>query len=244
MEKKIIEVTWNEGIGSVYERIMLHRFFKSINDEYKFEEVMEFGCPITKGYDNVAFMPLSKVTLTDDNLEKIKEKWKFNDNPEFVGKENLKQYDLVWNFASLQLDPSGLKDMLKYSKKYLLAFVPNVLNCGSPFHFGYHLITRQECRHAERGSLSLRTKRGIMKLFRKNNIKILKCGYIDMPPIPDIGFSRRELKQWLGIKVEQGVNQEKVDYGIVEKLGSLEKKNFPEFIKAVISHHIYILGEK
>ncbi len=245
-EKLLSRNTWDEGVGSVYERIMLRRFFAGLSQKYGFKDVLEFTCRITKGYDNVVMGEKSKITLYDPDIENIKAKWKFDTSGiNFTPAVPSIQFDLVWNFAAVQLRPETLKEMLPLSRKYVLVFVPNVWNAGSPFHRAYHIITRQPCTHAERGRFSLRTKGGLVKLAKANGINVLKCGFIDMPPIPDIGFSRKELKKWLGIKEPGAENKPpEIDYSFFEKLSVFEKRKLPEFIQAVISHHIYLFGEK
>jgi hypothetical protein len=244
IEKVIILKTWNEGIGSVYERLMLYRFFLKLNEKYKFKSVLEYNCPITKGYDNLAFMGKSFVTIADSNIELIKNNWKFENLPVFSSFDKLEKYDLVWNFAIVQLQPNVIKEMLNFTNKYILIFVPNVLNFGAPIHFLYHFITRQKCNHAERGKFFVRTKRGLMRLAKSYGINILKCDYIDMPILPDIGFSRKELKQLFGIKEKKKDDIPNFDDSLFKKIGFLERMNLPDFIKTVISHHIYLFGEK
>jgi hypothetical protein len=245
IEREIFRNIQNEGIGSVYERIILKRFFERLSSKYSFDSVLEYGCKITKGYDNLVFMKRAKVTLFDSDIETISKNWCFKLKPEFSSGNLHKKYDLVWNFAILQQEPRIITIMKNLSRRYILIIVPNILNYGTPIHLAYHFFTRTECKHAERGNLKLRTRLGLKRFTEKNGIKILECDYIDMPPIPDIGFSIKELLEFLGCNTKNERSLQNIDAITqkIEKMMVFENKNLPSIIRAFFGHHIFLFGE-
>jgi len=249
LENEICQLAQTEGIGSIYERIVLSRLFRRLIKDYQFRTVAEFGgLEITKGYDNLAFLLSGKrVTLVGNNCLEIKKNWKPKIKPEFCLPQTVgnKKFDLVWNFAVLQVDPNAVSQALGLTSKYFLFFAPNFLNLGMPAHLLYHWITRTECKHAERGSILARTRFGLTRLIEKNGGEVIKSGYIDIPPIPDIGFSIRELKTHYGLPVKSKVaaDFDQQTMARVEKLGVIEKLPLPEFARFFFAHHIYAFGK-
>lgn len=249
LEKEIIAASQNEGVGSIYERIILKRFFESLQKKYNFKSVLEYrGTKITKGIDNLTFLRLGKrVAIVDAKISEIEKSWQFAQKPTFLLPIKAQKSDLVWNFAVVQMHPEVISEMIKHSKKYLLIFVPNILNWGTPFHLLYHLIFRTKCRHAEKGSLSLRTLWGLKHFLKKNKVRIIKTGLIDMPILPDIGFSISELKKTLGFKMNVQTKTAKANsqklFSKFKILGWVENLLIPAVLKLPFAHHLYILGE-
>lgn len=250
IENQLIKNTTDEGVGSVYERIMLKRFFQKLVKDLDFNTVLEFQAAITKGYDNITFLDNQKqVHVTDSDTEKIKSEWKFETDPVFISPNNIEQkYDLVWNFAILQNQPQVIHDMIQKTNKYILIFTPNFLNWGTPWHLGYHFITQTKCQHAERGKVGLRTKIGLQNYLQAKGIKKISSGYIDMPPLPDIGFSIREFQETVFKKKfspeeRQSPLQPKDLSQTLEKWTFIENRQWLRFTHPIIAHHIYYLGE-
>ncbi len=175
--------TQDEGFGSVYERIMLEELLKRLHDKYGFKTILEYGCRFTKGYDDLVFMKENcEVTLGVQDVDKIRDKWKFDLKPEFSDIDDIDtEYDLVWNFAIIQLNPHILMKMKEASRRYVLFFTPNVWNYGTAFHITYHLISRTECHHPEQGKIRLRSRRGLKRIATENGLTVLESGYVDIP---------------------------------------------------------------
>ncbi|MEW6088093.1 MAG: hypothetical protein AB1498_07290 [bacterium] len=247
IENFLCSLIEEEGIGSIYERFMLKAFFEKLGTRYPFKNVLEYGCKITKGYDNLSFMNDKTVTVADANIDLVKERWKFPSRPEFSGLDIAQKYDLVWNFALIQQHPQMLSKMKDLSRKFIMIFTPNIYNCGTPFHWSYHFITRTPCNHAEQGSKTLRTLNGLKKLLLQNGLKIVEYGYIDMPPIPDIGFSRAELRRYLGWEKKEKEIKDKPSaeaiLGQINKMMIFEKMNLSLCLQSIVAHHNYIIAE-
>lgn len=248
IELELCNASKDEGIGSIYERIMVKRYLEKLKDKVDLDSILEFkGIQITKGFDNYIFTEKTKRidTYLAGNKAPV---WPFERKINFANSERdlLPKYDLVWNFATLQVEPDVIDKMKKYSSKYVLVFVPNFWNWGTPFHIVYHWLTFSRCIHAERGKFSLKTRSGVKRYLRKNGLKVIESDYIDMPWIPDIGFSIRELKGKLGIKVPPKEKMDVNPQDILNKIESMkifEGKRWLGLLKPIVSHHQYILAE-
>lgn len=251
-EEEIVSATFNEGVGSVYERIMLKRFFENLVKKYSFKSVLEYkGLTITKGIDNITFLKNNKkVFVFDKKGGRFEKNWPFRAKPRFFSQSSLlERADLVWNFAVVQLEPGILNEMIKFSKKHFLLFVPNFLNWGTPIHLLYHLLTKNRCTHAERGSLKLRTLWGLKGFVQRQRVQVIKAGFIDTPLLPDIGFSLKELKKTLGVRERSDLTRAhtiKDSRNILKNfnlLGIIERLKLPVILQTPFAHHIYILGK-
>ena len=238
----------DEGIGTLYERIVKGRMLRNLATTYGYRSVVELGCSVTKGFDNLAFLDQGlDVTVADAQIDTIRAGWRFADKPRFSTLEDAPAADLVWSFARAQLDPTVIDAMKRLARRHLLVFVPNVLNPGAPVHFTYHLLTRTRCRHAERGRPGLRTRAGLVRLVARRGVRVLSSGYIDAPPIPNIAFSIRELKQAMGWPTPSANgSQPAADADAVwrrmQALTHFEAHPLAVPFRPIVAHHIYALG--
>jgi len=147
----------------------------------------------------------------------------------------------------VHLNPELINEIIKKSKKYVLFFTPNIWNYGTPFHIAYHIISKTKCTHAERGSIKLRRLSGMKDFAKKHGLRVLKTGYVDMPPWPDTAFSIREVKENI-LKKKLPPKEKIVPLPGKEVLDRVNKKMFVEnsnlFIKYLFAHHQYVLAEK
>jgi hypothetical protein len=240
----------DEGIGSLYERVVLSRWFRDLAAQHGYKNVLEYSCGVTKGYDNITLLDAGvPVTVADDRIDRIRRNWRFPQQPTFSTLQSAPAADLVWNFAQVQMNARLLDAMKSLSRKHVLVFVPNILNPGTPFHLVYHLLTRTRCRHAERGSLRIRTRSGLLRLLADRNIKVIESGYVDVPPIPDIAFSIRELKEALGwgrSSAGNGNGHAPADPAMVwrrvQQMTRFEDSALVAPFKSFFGHHIFALG--
>jgi hypothetical protein len=255
IETSICTSLQDEGMGSLYERVVLSRWFGELARHHGYQSVLEYSCSITKGYDNVAIIEQGiPVTIADNQIDRIRQGWKFAQRPTFSTLEDAPAADLVWNFAQVQMDPRLLDTMKARSKKHVLVLVPNVLNPGTPIHLAYHLLTRTSCRHAERGSVRIRTRSGLLQLLASRNIEVLTSGFIDVPPIPDIAFSIRELKEAIGLSKANGQNgnghtsnghtiaDPTAVWKRIQQMTRFENSRLVAPLKPFFGHHIFALG--
>jgi len=249
LERDICSFASDEGLGSIYERIVLRRFLARLAKELDLGSVLEYGASISKGYDNLAWADRCEVTVYDPTATEIESHWRPNRKLKLVDKCS-GVFDLVWSFAQVQMRPERLAEMVQHTRCYVLVFVPNVLNWGTPFHWSYHALTRVKCHHAEQGGLLVRSRAGLESLVRSHGLRVARSGYVDMPYLPDIGFSIRELKGVLGIPVRDAAvvgappSSPQSTMRKVEWLMGWERRALPQWVQSVLAHHCWVLGEK
>lgn len=249
VERLICATTQDEGFGSVHERICLQQLFRNLQKKYGWKDILELRATITKGYDNLAWMDKCNVTISDPNISKIQSEWQYDSKPEFTKYPPEGKYDLVWNFAMIQRHPEVIKDMIKASKKYVFIAAPNFLGIGSPFHILWHLLTRQPCEHAERGKITLRTRGGLEKLAKRNGLKIVQSGYVDIPWWPDTAFGVKDIKRFLKIKQapkgEQKIQDPDKYLARIKRAMFIENNPLLYFLLTpAFAHHTYVLAKK
>ena len=240
----------HEGIGTLYERIVKGRMLRRLAEDNGYSSVLELGCAVTKGFDNLAFLDKGvEVTVADAHIDAIRDRWPFPQRPNFSELESAPRADLVWAFARVQLEPSVIESMKRLARRQLLVFVPNVLNPGAPAHFSYHVLTRTPCHHAERGRPGFRTRPGLVRLMARHGVRVLESGYIDAPPIPNIAFSIREFKQAMGWQsaadngeATASIRDPARVWESMQALTRFEASPLVRPLKLVIAHHIYALG--
>ncbi len=263
VERLICTHLQHEGIGSLYERLILSRWLPELAQTRGYSSILEYGVPITHGYDNVILIKAGlDVTIADAQATQVERDWPFPWKPTFVTPEAAPSADLVWSFAHAQLDPSIVATMKKHSKRDVLVMVPNFFNHGAPFHAAYHLLTGTTCGHAERGSKSIRTHAGLKRLVMNAGLRVVTSGFLDAPPIPDIAFSIRELKEVMGAKFKKnghtnGTNgltngaikpaavpaaAAEAAWKRIDMLTRFEDHPFTKPFKFLNGHHIFVLG--
>jgi len=246
--KWICENLAHEGVGTLYERYMVVELLDRLRAKYGFKSVCEYGCEITKGYDNLPVLGKCDVTLYDAEAKRYAKEWQAPKRPAFTDKPGT--YDFVWSFALAQMRPGIVKEMVAHSKRYVLVCVPNYWNPGTFIHWFYHRFSQAACTHAERGSARLRTVAGVTRLVRQAGLRILEQGYVDLPLIPDIGFSLEEAKREFGLAPkDKPISSATKSYAewlkTFERLWFVEKNPWlPGSIKSVAAHHIYVFAEK
>ena len=243
----VVQATSGEGLGSQYERVQLITLLPKIIEGLKIKAIFEVPAAITKGWDNVHFGEDKAITVSNEkDLSSI---YPYQPKPSFItpSQSDSKKYDLVWNFAVFHQHPELFNTMMKYSKKYVLIFTPNVLNWGAPLHWGYHLFSKTKCHHPEKGNFNLMTLWGLKKYLKTNGLSIVRTGYFDAPYWPDFAFSKKELAgsfPWL-IKPQESKQVE--DYqAIFSKIKQAEafEQRLPHWTLPLIAHHQYVLAQK
>jgi hypothetical protein len=249
VERQFCAALQHEGIGTLYERIVKGRMLRQLNQRHAYTSILELGCAVTKGYDNLAFLGQElDVTIADANIDMIQAHWPFSQRPTFCTLDAAPPADLVWSFARVQLDPAVLDTMLEHTRRHVLVFVPNILNPGAPVHAAFHAFTKAACQHAERGNARLRTRAGLVKLLDSRGVRVLDSGYIDAPPIPNIAFSIDELKRTMGWSAN-GAEQARrpaVDPSVVwrrmQALTRFETLPVTRPLRPILGHHIFAFG--
>lgn len=192
----------NEGMGTTYERLILHRFFKRLKDRFDIRNILEapsFGMTGISGINNMWWATQGiQVTVMDDDEERMKwiaEVWKDVSFPvQLVFQKDFSSlpfddrlFDMSWNFAALRFlsdEKTFLKELTRVTKKVIFLCVPNSSNL---FNMG---------RSQKKLNRIAPTIKRVMKEMKWH---LLEQGYLDTPPWPDIAMSKEDMLTGLGL---------------------------------------------
>ncbi|MFH0818721.1 MAG: class I SAM-dependent methyltransferase [Patescibacteria group bacterium] len=263
----------DEGIGTVYERIVIDEYFRLIQDKYQIKTVLENPADGVTGVPGINSLEFArhrqaKVTLCNpsqlmiDGAKVVWEKEKLMHLVEFIKCEIDKlpfadnTFDLAWNYCMFErfADPNVIVNELKrVSNKYVMVMTQNRHNLGTLVHWAYHKYHKLEWDH---GSAKQMTFKAILKSFKENDLEVLETGTIDTPPWLDTWDMplRGELKSLLGkigMKWEwKNDGQETAPTEKSSKKSGLIKfsvwieKNLPNWFARSQTHHYYVLARK
>ncbi|WXG44783.1 MAG: DUF362 domain-containing protein [Promethearchaeati archaeon SRVP18_Atabeyarchaeia-1] len=262
--------TKDVGTGTMYERKSMRRFLNALYLRYHPESVLEAYCNGISGIPCIASTVLAdrgcKVTLVNPNpkiLKLAEDYWRKRgtERVEFrVGSvEKLpfesNTFDLVWNFAvvpKLENPMRALKELTRVSRNLVLVFSNNSLNFGFPFHQLYHGRTKSAWNHGHKGWM---LTSNVKKIMRKAGLEVVKTGYVDVPPWPDLDIPIGQVVKGIvtGRSGEEGGRVVKASSGNAEgsgmrrMLASLAGRfepMLPGFAKPIFGHHFFVLARK
>lgn len=261
--------TRHEGLGTTYERFVLHEYFRRIRNRYGVRTVLEapvFGMTGLPGINSMWWaMEGAQVTLVDHSsvrLDAIKKVWQ-----EISLKARLvydpgtyasllfedKEFDMSWNFAALHPELKLevlLRELTRITRKVIFICVPNRLNLFSllfPVQEGEGRFV--QLRGMDPGI--------IQRIMRSNGWQVKDKGFLDVPPWPDIAMSKEDLFRKIGLKqyakhLRENITEKSriciLDYysGRNRKMkrkmaryGFLE--NSPNWLKTIWAHHRYLV---
>ncbi len=200
----------HEGLGTTYERFILHRYFKRMRDEYKIESVLEapsFGMTGVSGINSLWWAAQGiRPTVLDDNEQRIAQSQQVWDAIPLPVDLKLQKdwtqlpfeqntFDLSWNFASLWFaadTESFAKELDRVTKKVIFICVPNIHGIGYKLRKRYNEIP-SELR------LDNIHPKNIKTMFNKLGWQTWKSGYLDIPPWPDIAMKKEDLFPKIGL---------------------------------------------
>ncbi len=200
----------HEGLGTTYERFVLHRYFKQMQEEFKIKSVLEapsFGMTGVSGINSLWWAAQGIIpTVVDDNEQRIgltRQVWdsiplsvdlKFQkDWTELPFEKNA--FDLSWNFASLWFIEDAVsfaKALDRVTKKVIFICVPNIHGIGYKLRRKYNVVP------AELYLENIHPK-NIKRLFNDLGWQTEKSGYLDIPPWPDIAMKKEDLFPEIGL---------------------------------------------
>ncbi|MFH1460522.1 MAG: methyltransferase domain-containing protein [Candidatus Omnitrophota bacterium] len=201
----------HEGLGTTYERFILHRYFEKLRQDFDVQNVLEvpsFGMTGISGINSMWWADQGiNVSVVDDNLQrlkKIKQVWQeISLQAEFIYHQGYaqlpfknKSFDLSWNFAGLwfvtDLDVF-FSELVRVTKKTIFLCVPNTSN-----------IFCAQRIHAERKDLNLHLDNinpgTIKEIMKKLGWQLKDSGYFDVPPWPDIAMNKEEILKKIGLR--------------------------------------------
>lgn len=264
---------YNEGLGTVYEKLVLNDFFEKLIKDYKIKSVLEAPIFGMSGIPGMNSFVLAKygcdVVLLDNNSNRIKQiekywhKTKLKPKIKFVNNFDKlsfsdNSFDLVWNFSALWYHKGADKiihEMVRVSKKLIFISVTNKWQPG--YFMRKYWLDKDFFKKIDEKWTSIGE---VKKILSSAKVKIIREGVIDIPPFPDTCMPVGDLLNKIGI----GGNKDKkniqnkwqwttFDYyrdfdknlpKKIDKYTFLEKLSIPWQLKLFWAHHHYILGIK
>lgn len=263
-------INHNEGLGTTYERFILHRYFRDIKKKYSVGSVLEvpsFGMTGVSGINSMWWAHKGlPVTVVDDNRERIESVagvWKETGLPVNLVFNRAcdpfpfddKSFDMSWNFAALWfIKDLGdfLKEQCRVTRKVIFICVPNRFGIGHRIRFAERKKTSGKLNM---DNIEPEVIRNAMKI---NNWRLVEEGYFDVPPWPDIAMKKEQLFQKIGLSKfsAKGNDEESREETILDffryNKKSIEKnilkysflENSPLLLKKYWSHHHYFIFER
>ena len=205
---------YNEGLGLVYERLILNDFLEGLMRKYHIQTVLEapiYGMAGATGINSIRFAQLgAHVTVVDVNeqrLVEVKRLWDelgLLDRAEFIYVSDPssfpfanKSFDFVWNWAALWYLPNAiltLRDMVRVSKKLVFTAMPNRMQMG--YLLRKYLLEKEFFDWIEDESWANINKP--RKVLERAGMKLIDQGVLDVPPWPDTVMPARDVLQRLG----------------------------------------------
>jgi SAM-dependent methyltransferase len=280
-DTKVSETNWskyltdyNEGLGLVYERLVLNDYLSRLLSRYEIRTVLEaplYGMAGVSGINSVHLAQQGcDVTLVDVNAERldgVRRIWGELDLPcRFVLHEDLghlpfadNSFDLAWEWAALWYLPDAaglLAELARVSKHLVFVAMPNRLQVG--YWMRKLLVDREFFGTVDERWANM----GLIKdTLRKQDLIVEEEGVLDVPPWPDTVMPAAELLRRLGIKSQpldqrfsgDGWQWSTMDYylgtrpeleEIIHGYAFLERLPLPWRLKVLWAHHRYVLGRK
>ncbi|MCD6375022.1 MAG: class I SAM-dependent methyltransferase [Caldisericaceae bacterium] len=213
----------HEGLGTTYERFLLHGFFQRLDQQFNIEQVLEapsFGMTGISGINSLWWAKKQKqVTVVDDHLErltKIQKIWQqLQLQASFCLTERFEKlpfadqsFDLSWNFASLWFVkdlPAFCVELSRLTRQVIFICVPNRYGVGYQIRLRWPGGTKPELQYQNIGTSNIR------KELERLNWRLAEKGYFDVPPWPDFPLKKEVLF-------------DKLKVGFLLKLFSKQKK--------------------
>jgi hypothetical protein len=259
----------DEGIGTVYERVVIDDYFREMQARLGIRTVLETPADGVTGVPGINSLEFARnggqVYLANpsqkmlDGARPIWEQQRLIDRAHFTRCEvddlpyEDNQFDLVWNYCMFErfADPSPVvAEMKRVSSRYVLLMTQNVYNFGTVFHTAYHKMCDLEWDHGYGRQM---TFGAIRKALRDQGMELIEEGTVDVPPWLDTWDMplRGVLKQLLGAvgkkwewKIEsQGMPQGGEPPRMVSFVREIEH-NLPDWFRRSQAHHLYVLARK
>jgi ubiquinone/menaquinone biosynthesis C-methylase UbiE len=249
---------FDEGLGTVYERLIMNGMFAALVERHNVHDVLEvptFGMTGLTGVNSVEFVKKGcSLTLSDNsaNLTKVVGLWKILDMPcKFKTVDDYSHlpfesgsFDLVWNFAALWHvadAPSLVKEMARVSSKLVWISVQNTTQPG--YLLRKYVIDKELLASVHEEWLNTKL---ICKLLEEQGMSVIKQGVFDVPPFPDVAMpiGRKVATGWAWNIMDYYMNKDPQLIDRIHKYRIIEDSKLPNSLKALWAHHRYILARK
>ena len=265
---------YNEGLGLVYERLVLNDYLDRLLGRYDIETVLEaplFGMAGVSGINSVHLAQRGcTVTLVDvdkERLEGIRPIWDelkldcrftYCEDPAQLPFDD-ESFDLVWEWAGLWYLPDAgalLSELARVSRHLVFVAMPNRLQVG--YWMRKLLVDRDFFHTVDERWVNMNL---IKRTLREAGIAVVEEGVLDVPPWPDTVMPAAELLRRLGVRSKSlegrfsgdGWQWSTMDYYLgkrpefkemIDRYAFLERLPLPWRVKVLWAHHRYLLGSK
>lgn len=264
---------YNEGLGLVYERLVLNDFLDSLREKHRIASVLEapiYGMAGVSGINSVLLARSgAQVTLVDDNAERmegIKRIWnELGLNATFVFQSPISSlefsnnsFDLVWNWAALWYLPDPEKligEMVRVSRNLVFIAMPNRAQVG--YLMRKYVLEKDFVRYVDETWANIGR---VKTILRDWDCQIIDEGVLDVPPWPDTVMPASEVLKRLGIQSQEmsarfegdSWQWSSMDYYLgkkpelkaqMDRYAFLERAPLPWQIKSVWAHHRYVVAQ-
>lgn len=200
----------DEGFGSTYDRVILHRHFARLEKSFRIASVLEspsFGMTGVSGINSFWWAARKKsVTVTDDDLTRLRlisRAWNQVPLPAQLVCINHRgilpfgdqSFDLSWNFAAMRFVPDPetvLSELARVTRKVIFLCQHNRWGLGG-------VVRRLRGGEAAR-RLNHPLPEKIISRLMAEGWQLAEENYLDVPPWPDIEMSREEFFRRLGLR--------------------------------------------
>lgn len=260
----------DEGIGTVYERIVLDDYFRDIQRRYGLNAVLEHPADGVTGVPGLNSLEFARnggsVCLSNPSSNMLQVARSVWEQRGLAGSLETRQteiedtgfpdesFDLVWNYCMFErfADPSGLiEEMKRVSRGYVMVLTQNEANWGTIVHKIHHRAHDLTWDHGQPSQMRLEA---IRTAFRAAGLTLLEEGAIDVPPWLDTWDMplRGAIKEFLGvfrgrwqwsIDQEQGKVRDGQPAPVLAFVRNLEHW-LPEWFRRYQAHHFYVLARR
>ncbi|RMH63266.1 MAG: class I SAM-dependent methyltransferase [Calditrichaeota bacterium] len=203
--------TMDEGIGTTYERFILHRYFEKLATRFNIESVFEVPSFGMTGISGINSLWWAKKGITpvvvDNNATRIRLAQKVWDSiPLPVTFKQVTHYDhlpfednsfdLSWNFAAMWFVPDiprFVAELDRLTRKVIFICVPNAHGLG------YHLRTAFNKERIPDFYLDHIQPKKFVPYFKGHGWQLEESGYLDIPPWPDIAMKKEDMLAKAGL---------------------------------------------
>lgn len=264
---------YNEGLGLVYERLVLNDFLSRLCQRFCIKTALEaplFGMAGVSGINSVE-LARTGVTLTivDDDAERlagVSRIWSdLHLEARFVFVPTLtwlpfesRSFDLSWNWAALWYlnDPAALlKELARVTRRILFIAMPNRAQVG--YLLRKYILEREFVKYVDEKWADIQL---IKTVLQNQGCRIVEEGVLDVPPWPDTVMPASQVLGRLGLgsmglsRRFQGEswNWSTMDYYLgrrvdlkeqIEKYTFIERAPIPWQFKVLWAHHRYVVAE-
>jgi SAM-dependent methyltransferase len=265
---------YNEGLGLVYERLVLNEYLHRLLKRYEPQTVLEaplFGMAGVSGINSVHLArqgcDVTVVDVNSERLQGIERIWGELELPcRFVLHEDLSQlpfddgsFDLAWEWAGLWYLPDAqglLQELGRVSRDLVFVAMPNRLQIG--YWMRKLWVDREFFQSVDERWVNM----GLIKrTLRDAGLTMEEEGVLDVPPWPDTVMPAAELLRRLGIRSQRlegrfsgdGWQWSTMDYylgkrpelkEVINGYSFLERLPLPWRLKLIWAHHRYVLARK